>query len=55
MKILTLAGIFLLSAANFLTAQILCRTASAANSPAIYHDGWIDLNKNGTGLYEDSS
>ena len=36
MNILTFAGIFLLS---------------AANSHAIYHDGWIDLNKNGHGTF----
>jgi len=30
--------------------------ASAANSPAIYQDGWIDLNKNGKrDVYEDAS
>ncbi|MDD5141055.1 MAG: beta-glucosidase BglX [Verrucomicrobiales bacterium] len=33
-----------------------CLAASAADSPAIYHDGWIDLDKNGKkDIYEDPS
>jgi beta-glucosidase len=35
---------------------LFCLAASAANPPSIYHDGWIDLNKNGKrDVYEDSS
>ena len=35
---------------------LFCLAASAANPPSIYHDGWIDLNKNGKrDVYEDST
>jgi beta-glucosidase len=40
----------------FAVGLVFCLAASASNSPAIYHDGWIDLNKNGKrDVYEDSS
>jgi beta-glucosidase len=40
----------------FAVSFVFCLAVSAANSPAIYHDGWIDLNKNGKrDVYEDSS
>ena len=40
----------------FAVGLIFCLAASASNPPAIYHDGWIDLNKNGKrDAYEDAS
>ncbi len=36
--------------------SLFCLAASAASPPSIYHDGWIDLDKNGKrDVYEDSS
>src|SRR5580658_4086320 len=35
---------------------LLAFTAAAGNTPSIYHDGWIDLDKNGKkDVYEDPS
>jgi beta-glucosidase len=40
----------------FAVGLFFCLAASTENSTAIYHDGWIDLNKNGKrDIYEDSS
>jgi beta-glucosidase len=40
----------------FAIGLFFCLEACGENSPAIYHDGWIDLNKNGKrDIYEDSS
>ena len=39
-----------------LTGWLLALAAMAGDSPSIYHDGWIDLDKNGKkDIYEDSS
>lgn len=39
-----------------LTGWLLAVAAGAANSPSIYHQGWIDFNKNGRmDVYEDPS
>jgi beta-glucosidase len=40
----------------FVVGLIFCLEVCAENSPAIYHDGWIDLNKSGKqDVYEDAS
>jgi len=49
MKILTLTGIFLLSAANSSDCPNPMPNSIRCEFSATYHDGWIDLNNTGHG------